>query len=52
MFTIPNPVYFIPDMHYHKKPNDPYFVRNTSNFHAFGEAGMSVHFTKVSYKHS
>jgi hypothetical protein len=51
MFTLSNPVYFIPDMYYDKKPGDADSVRNVSNFHAFGQAGMSVHFTKVSCKH-
>jgi hypothetical protein len=52
MFTLSNPIYFIPDMYYLKKPGDADFVRNISNFYAFGQAGMSVHFTRVSYKHS
>jgi hypothetical protein len=39
-------------MYYNKKPHDADSVRNISNFHAFGQAGMSVHFTTVSHKHS
>jgi hypothetical protein len=39
-------------MYYKKKPNDTKLLRNISNFYAFGEAGISVHFTRVSFKPS
>jgi hypothetical protein len=52
MFTISNPVCFIPDMYYYKKPDDADFIKKSSHFHACGQAGMSVHFTRVSCEHS
>lgn len=34
------------DMYYNRKSDDADFVRNISNFYAFGQAGMSVHITR------